>query len=115
MYILPDKYHKGIHSTIVSKNNKINSEMIAEEGEGSKVYYNYSTDEADLFAKVITWYQEHAKDINLQKLNFAVLTSDEKLLARKQSLGFDVISMVSFLKTQNSNLLDFIGFEDITN
>ncbi len=30
VYILPDKYHKGIHSTTVAK-NKINSDMIAEE------------------------------------------------------------------------------------
>lgn len=59
VYILPDKYHKGIHSTVVCKKN--NSEMVPEESEHEKIYYNYSSDEGENFAKVISWYQEHAK------------------------------------------------------
>jgi hypothetical protein len=60
VYVLADKYHKGIHSSVVGKKNN-NSEMVPEESEHEKIYYNYSSDEGELFAKVISWYQEHAK------------------------------------------------------
>jgi len=36
------------------------------------------------------------------------------LLAKKDIFKFNIVSMVNFLKNSNSNLLDFIGFEDIT-
>jgi hypothetical protein len=112
VYVLADKYHKGIHSMTVGKAEKMEEE--GNDQENKKFYYNYSNDETELFGKAIAWYKEHANDINLKKINFALLTSDEALINKKSALPFNVVSLVSFLKNENSNLLDFIGFEDIT-
>ena len=48
----------------------------------------------------------------MNQLRFVLLTGDSKLISNKDS-GIEVVDLVSFLKKNNSNLLDFVGFTGV--
>lgn len=91
LYVLPDIYHRGIRDLFQKKGSAIEEEY-------------------HLFERCIEWYQRHSSDIGYKHLTFSLLTSSEEMLAYKDKSTIKITSIVDFLRNQNSNLLDFVGF-----
>lgn len=87
VFVLADLYHRGIRS-----------------GRSGEM-----ENQDEHLMRCVKWYEGHCKEFGLRGVSFKVLTADPTLATTQRKK--DVTYLVDFLRDNNSNLLDFMGFQ----